>query len=223
MKSKSLQLLTYNIHKVLSTGKIKRQEKRIQNWPDASQFEFLSDQLWPHYAYAKNAIYQSGHHGNAILSKYPIISWENINVATISRASRSLLHGIIEIPESNQRLHVICIHLGLFKAERTEQMQVLTKRIAEHVPEHEPLIIAGDFNDWRAGTVDVLEQDLGLKEVFKELEGKYAKTFPAIHATLRVDRVYYRGVELVSGKCLDEKPWRLLSDHLPLYAKFNIK
>ena len=33
------------------------------------QFEYLADEVWPHHAYGRNAIYQKGHHGNAILSK----------------------------------------------------------------------------------------------------------------------------------------------------------
>ncbi len=38
-----------------------------------SQFAFLADEIWPHFAYGKNAIYSAGHHGNAILSKHPIL------------------------------------------------------------------------------------------------------------------------------------------------------
>ena len=34
-----------------------------------SPLEHLADSIWQHYAYGKNAVYTSGHHGNAILSK----------------------------------------------------------------------------------------------------------------------------------------------------------
>lgn len=204
-------------------GEHSRQEKRIQNWPDESQFEYLAKELWPHFAYAKNAIYQSGHHGNAILSKYPFVEWENINVATHSRASRSLLHGLIKIEPLDFSVHVICIHLGLFKQERSEQLDTLIDRIAKQVPEGAPLIIAGDFNDWRKEAQESLESHLGLKEVFKQLEGDYAKSFPGWRPTLRVDRIYFRGLKLISGQCLRKKPWRLLSDHLPLVATFELE
>lgn len=249
--SVTLQVLTYNIHKGFSPGKIKfmlpkmrdaiesvnadlvflqevqgehkRQEKRIEKWPEKSQFEFLSEELWPHYAYGKNAIYQAGHHGNAILSKYQFTEWDNINLSNISRASRGLLHGIINIENVSKRVHVICIHLGLFKEERKGQIDALCERISEHVPEQDALIIAGDFNDWRKEATDELETDLGLREVFKEIEGDYAKSFPAWGPTFRNDRIYFRGLHLESGKCLKQKPWRLLSDHLPLYAYFVVE
>lgn len=245
----SIRILTYNIHKGFGPGKLKfllpemrdaistvnsdivflqevqgehdRRKKRIQNWPEESQFEFLAEQLWPHYAYGKNAIYQAGHHGNAILSKYPFVSWENINVAKHPRASRSLLHGVIQIPETKKIIHVVCIHLGLFKKERSDQLSQLVRRIAEHIPADESVIVAGDFNDWRKIADVELEQVMGLQEVFKLQEGDYAKTFPAWKPAFANDRIYYRGLTLESGLCLIDQPWRSLSDHLPLFAKFS--
>src|ERR1700745_327025 len=41
-------------------------------WPEKPQFDVLADELWPHFAYGRNADYEDGHHGNAILSKVPI-------------------------------------------------------------------------------------------------------------------------------------------------------
>lgn len=245
-----LKVITYNIHKGFGPGKVKfvlneirealastgadivflqevhgenkRQQKRIAHWPDQPQFEYLADTLWPHFAYAKNAIYQAGHHGNAILSKFPIISHENISLTHITRASRGVLHGVIELQKNEKRVHILCIHLGLFQNERQNQLETLCERIKAHVPDSEPLIIAGDFNDWRIDAVNYLENDLGLIEVFKDAEGHYAKTFPAIRPTLRNDRIYYRNMECIECLCMTDKPWRHLSDHLPLMAVFEI-
>src|SRR5690606_5729050 len=101
--------------------------------------------LWPHYAYGKNAIYKSGHHGNAILSKYPFKYWENIDISSSQYASRSILHGVIDLPGKDVPLHTLCVHMGLFQAERSRQIKTLIERIESHVPHDEPLLIAGDF------------------------------------------------------------------------------
>jgi endonuclease/exonuclease/phosphatase family metal-dependent hydrolase len=195
---------------------------RLRDWPDTPQFEFLADQVWSHYAYGKNAIYAAGHHGNAILSKYPFINWENLNVSSLRRASRSILHGVVKIPDPDRRLHVICVHLDIRNYERKRQLGILNDRIREHVPQNESLILAGDFNDWR-GQADVnLPADLQLQEVFRSTAGDYAKTYPAWWPVFAVDRIYYRGVTLVSGACLDQRHWKDLSDHVPLYAEFEI-
>ena len=248
--SLTLKILTYNIHKGFSAtntrfvlheirdlirqvdadvvflqevrGEQVYPKKNIDNGPNNRQFEFLADQVWHHYAYEKNAIYKSGHHGNAILSKYPIIEWENINVSLMKSASRSLLHGTIHIPEMNQNIHVICVHLGLFERERERQLNTLSKRIQSHVPWNEPLIIAGDFNDWRGRAEYHLHQNLGVQEVFKSTYGAYARTFPAWLPVLSMDRIYFRGLEVVNGRHLYGQPWHRLSDHIPLLAEFKL-
>lgn len=193
---------------------------RFDNWPTNSQFEYLADSIWHHYAYGKNAIYRSGHHGNAILSKYPFIEWENIDVSFMASASRSLLHGTIIVPETRQKLHVICVHLGLFGMERDKQLATLVRRINSHVPHDEPLVIAGDFNDWRGYAERHLNNDLGVSEVFRTLQGGHARTFPALLPMLRMDRIYSRGLEVIACEQLHGHPWRRLSDHIPLMAEF---
>lgn len=250
MSDKSLKVLTYNIHKGFSIGNIRfilheikdllrhidadvvflqeiHGERRISknrfdDWPNNRQFEFLADQVWHHHAYAKNAIYKSGHHGNAILSKYPIVEWENIDVSMMQSASRSLLHGTIQIPSLEQKIHIICVHLGLLERERERQLSTLAKRIASHVPYNEPLIIAGDFNDWRGRAEHHLHQDLDVKEVFKKTQGSYARTFPAWLPVLSMDRIYFRGLDVVDCRHLYGRPWRSMSDHTPLLAEFRL-
>lgn len=246
-----LSLITYNIHKGFGVGRLrfllpkmrealsqlnpdfvllqevqglhKLREKRINNWPEAPQFEYMAEKMWPHFLYAKNAVYQSGHHGNAILSKYPFIASENINLSTMHRASRSMLHGKISLTrgEMTTTLHVLCVHLGLFKAERSSQCETLISHLTANVPAHEPLLMAGDFNDWRNSLSTPLAEELHIKEAFFSLEGKYARSYPAIRPALRVDRIYFRGLQVKEVKCLQGKPWRMLSDHVPLFARFE--
>lgn len=250
MSSTSLKVLTYNIHKGFSAtnlrfilheiknllhhinadviflqevhGERNISNNRFNDWPNNRQFEFLADQVWHHYAYGKNAIYKSGHHGNAILSKYPFIEWENINVSLLRSASRSLLHGTVHVSESNQKVHIICVHLGLFGYERERQLSTLAERISSHVPSDEPLIIAGDFNDWRGRAEHYLQRNLGVKEVFKTACGEYARTFPAWLPVLSMDRIYYRGLAVIDYNHLHGKPWQRLSDHIPLFAEFRL-
>jgi endonuclease/exonuclease/phosphatase family metal-dependent hydrolase len=247
--SNSFKILTYNIHKGFRVANIRfvlpqmrdaledigadvlflqeiygqhlKHETRIKAWPIEPQFKFLAKNSWPHYAYGQNALYHGGHHGNAILSKFPFLNWENIDVSKHKRASRGLLHGTLDIPHTTKKLHVICIHFALFKTERGKQLTTLNKRITERVSSDEPLIIAGDFNDWRGQAECYLETELALQEVFKVSQGHHAKTFPSWRPSLPVDRIYYRGIKLQTCRRLYAMPWRKLSDHVPLYAEFS--
>ncbi len=246
----TLQVMTYNIHKGFSTGNARfvlhqmrdaleradvdliflqeiqgahaYRQWLIDDWPNAPQSDFLADRRWPHRAYGKNAIYDAGHHGNAILSKYPIRFWENINVSGSPIASRSVLHAEIALPQVDQPLHVICIHFGLIAAERRHQLSVLARRIRSHVPGHAPLIIAGDFNDWARQAEYQMRTHLGLMDVFVTLNNRPAKTFPVWYPVLAVDRIFYRGATPITCRCLKDMPWRRLSDHAALYAAFSL-
>lgn len=245
----TLSLITYNIHKGFGVGTVrfllpkmrealaglnpdfvflqevqgkhKRREKSIESWPDAPQFQYIAEKMWPHYIYAKNAVYQSGHHGNAILSKYPFDWFENINLSNNNRASRGILHTQLTI--ENQKVHLFCVHLGLFKAERRSQCIALMQRIHSLVPLNEPLLMCGDFNDWRTIISQPLFEQFNIQEAFVSIKGHHARSFPAIRPALCVDRVYFRGMRVQEVACLQGKPWRMLSDHLPLYARFTVE
>jgi endonuclease/exonuclease/phosphatase family metal-dependent hydrolase len=250
MQAVRFRVLTYNIHKGFSAGNRRlvlhriREElrntgadiaffqeihgqhtehgKNIEDWPSSSQFEFLADEVWPHYAYGRNAIYAEGHHGNAILSKYPFHNWQNINISSMQRASRSILHGIVEFPEHGNRLHVICVHLDILGYERKRQLGILNNHIQKCILPHEPVILAGDFNDWRGQVTRLLDSSLQLLEVFMDSNGRHAKTYPAWCPMFQVDRIYYRGVRRINSTCLDQEHWKSLSDHLPLQAEFEL-
>ncbi|MGR9051586.1 MAG: endonuclease/exonuclease/phosphatase family protein [Gammaproteobacteria bacterium] len=250
MSNKALRVLTYNIHKGFNSGnrrfvlhqirealvaadadllflqemqgEHRHKEKRVTDWPELSQFEFIAEGVWPHYAYGKNAIYDAGHHGNAILSKYPFDSYENINVSPFIWASRSLLHGVISLPERAAELHVVCIHFGLLGRERRQQLSSLCDRIDSHVPHDCPLIVAGDFNDWLGRAEREFHAHLGLEEVFHVTHGRHARTFPSWMPLLPMDRIYYRGIQPVACERLTGTPWNMLSDHAPLAATFAL-
>lgn len=202
-------------------GKLKKRREKKLSEPEIPQTDFLAHEHWLEKIYGKNAVYGPAHHGNSILSQHKVLFWENINVSYSKRASRSLLHAIIEVHD--QLIHTICIHLGLFKTERTQQLQKLTQHIHKHVPNHLPLIIAGDFNTWQKNATEQLENELQLREVYKTFHGHYALTFPAAMPTLTIDRIYYRGLGLRMAAVLSEDPWKHLSDHLPLYAELVLE
>jgi endonuclease/exonuclease/phosphatase family metal-dependent hydrolase len=236
-----MRVLSYNIHKGFSLGnrqwvleEIRRairetqadivclqevvgenQRRAVQwhQWVD-QQFEFLADQVWTYKTYGKNAVYDYGHHGNAILSKIPLVQFANHNMSVMPLSQRGVLHAVTE-----EGVHVLCAHLGLLSWERQRQARRLCD-VLRSIPADAPLILAGDFNDWN-GKVHRSVRRLGLREANQEVAGTLPKTFPAHFPVLRMDRIYYRHLRLVEAHCLREGQWRRLSDHCPLYAEFR--
>ena len=64
----------------------------IENWPDKTHYEFLADTMWSDYAYGRNAVYPEGHHGNAVLSRFPIEYYENRDISVGNGEKRGLLY-----------------------------------------------------------------------------------------------------------------------------------
>ena len=203
-------------------GEHRGHAKRVKDWPLQNQLEYLADTLWPHHAYGRNAVYTEGHHGNAIMSLHPFSFFENMDVSNNRFERRGLLHGTIELASHGRPLHVICLHLDLFEKGRQTQIQKLCERIEANVPHDCPLIIAGDFNDWRETLAKPLEEILEVKEVFKETHGSHAKSFPSWLPLLPLDRIYVRGLKVSDARCLQGKPWNQLSDHNALYTELEL-
>ena len=151
--------------------------KRLPTWPHTPHYEFLADEIWPEFAYGRNAVYPGGHHGNALLSKYPITHRENHDVSISGPERRGLLHCALQVPGHAGPVHAVCVHLGLREAHRARQLALLCELIQREVPAQAPLIVAGDFNDWRRRAHRALSAGAGLREVFVHANGRAAKTF----------------------------------------------
>lgn len=195
---------------------------RRSGWPDRPQYEFLADTLWPQFAYGRNAVYPHGHHGNAVLSKYPIVRSENRDVSVGRTEQRGLLHCVLAVPGITDGVHAICVHLGLFESHRKRQLELLCAMIADELPHDAPLLVAGDFNDWQLRAHRVLSRCAGLSEVFQRRHGRSARTFPARWPLLRLDRIYVRNASAHAPMTLPRRPWSHLSDHVPLAAEVHL-
>jgi endonuclease/exonuclease/phosphatase family metal-dependent hydrolase len=195
--------------------------KTRPDWPLLPQHEFLAEDVWANHAYGRNMVYDHGHHGNAILSRFPILNEHNQDVTHLRFEKRGLLHCAVEVPRLGQALHCVCVHLSLFARSRRRQMDALARRIEEVVPDGAPLLIAGDFNDWRNHADDLLAQRLGLTEVFSGDGQRPSRSYPALLPMFRLDRIYQRGLKLDAAIVHAGPPWSGISDHAALSAEFR--
>lgn len=212
-----------------------------KHWPPEAQHEFLASENH-HVAYGMNAIYDHGHHGNALLSAFPIATAFNRDVSDHAFEQRGILHCVLDTPQM-QELHCYVVHLGLFSASRQRQTEALIDAVQKTAKPGQPVIIAGDFNDWRNQLGDCLRRELGVIEVFDErrsgtrlgsmwrnLAGKSdtprftpARTFPAGIPWLRLDRIYVRGFVVEQAEVLHGATWAKLSDHAPIIAQLRLQ
>ena len=50
------------------TGSHTQHGTKFDNFPETPHYEFLADSIWPEFAYGRNAVYDKGDHGNAVMS-----------------------------------------------------------------------------------------------------------------------------------------------------------
>lgn len=241
MSNKTLNVATFNTHKGLSSFNLRQtlhaqrllirklgsdvlflqeitgQHARHQYTAYRGQYDYLAEDGWTFAVYGKNATRRKGHHGNAIFSKYPITRWENQDISESPVEQRGLLHVEIEVPGWHAPLHCICVHLGLLARWRTRQLTALTQRIQQQVPAGAPLIVAGDFNDWRQKANHALALH-GLHEVFEQTSGAHARSFPSILPIFRLDRIYMRGFDVAACQVHHDLASANMSDHVALSA-----
>ncbi|MBA3059093.1 MAG: endonuclease/exonuclease/phosphatase family protein [Gammaproteobacteria bacterium] len=204
------------------TGSHARNERRVTDYPSNPHYEFMADSIWPQFAYGRNAVYPGGHHGNAVLSKFPIVSFKNHDVSIMGPERRGLLHCVLQVPGLDSQVHAICVHLGLAESHRLKQMHMLCDLVHRDIDPGDPVIVAGDFNDWRARAHTVLATGADLQEVYVQAYGRAARTFPARLPVLMLDRIYVRNAVAHAPLVLPLKPWSKLSDHAPLAATIKL-
>lgn len=232
-----LRVLSYNIHKGFNLTNTKFVIEEIkatiqQTQADiallqevggtaklASQFEYLADGLWPHFAYGQNSVYQSGHHGNAILSKFPIFKKNNLNLTVYRLEKRGLLHAIIQIGSETQ-VHLLTVHLDLLARNRRVQVKSILEYVQLTIPKDAKVILGGDFNDWSEEVSKVLKSELDFDEAHMKIHNCHGKTFPSFFPILALDRVYYRNLKATKSEVLSSDSWLTLSDHLALVTEF---
>jgi endonuclease/exonuclease/phosphatase family metal-dependent hydrolase len=191
-----------------------REEQFFTRWPELPQAEFLAPEGYES-VYQTNAKTRHGEHGNALLSRWPVMTHGHEDCSDHRFEQRGMLH--VHVHAMKRDIHVIVLHLGLIPASRVRQVEQLGRFIEREIPKRAPLVVAGDFNDW-GGKLRPVMKKLGLTDFL----GERALTYPSRLPLAQLDYVYARGMKPVGLLIPRGRIWWRMSDHLPLVAEFQI-
>jgi endonuclease/exonuclease/phosphatase family metal-dependent hydrolase len=186
------------------------------------QVELFADALeMKSQAYQRNVTLKKGHYGNAILSRFPLVDVQHIDLTIPLKKRRRCLvaHCHLKYNGHQRTLLIANVHLGLAGFERKMQLRkILDHDAIRHTHRNTPMIVGGDFNDvW--GT-------LGSKIMVPAgfaAAGKAIRTFPAAFPARALDHLFYRGdLQLHHAFASRSKIARQASDHLPLIVDFEL-
>lgn len=179
---------------------------------ESNQLDLLSKSQY-HTAYGKNAIYKNGHHGNGLLTKYPILETMNFDISVNKLEQRSILYSKLEI--EGKELYTFCTHLNLRKNDRKKQITLMEKVIEECVPNKDcSIILLGDFNDFDGGIKNHF-----VKENYLNQYG--AHTYPNFFPFVSPDLIFTKNVQVNKSNIIKDKGTLLLSDHLPILMEIE--
>lgn len=192
----------------------RREAQYFQHWPDMPQADFLAPEGYE-AVYRTNAYTRHGEHGNALLTRWPVLGHQHEDISDHRFEQRGLLH--VQVQAHGRDVHAIVVHLGLIPGSRVRQIGLLERFVDREVPRGAPLVVAGDFNDWGQQIRHMLA-GLGLLEY----EEPRAFTYPARLPLAQLDHVYARGLTPVGLQVPRGRVWWRMSDHLPLIAEFRL-
>ncbi|NDG41057.1 MAG: endonuclease [Betaproteobacteria bacterium] len=194
-----------------------RFERTLLGWPEGGQADYLAPEGYE-VAYRTNATTRHGEHGNALLSRWPILSVGHHDVSDHRFEQRGLLH--VPVQWQGVEIHTVVAHFGLIHASRVRQVERLAAFVAAEVPAGAPLLVAGDFNDWG----EKLDGPMQAIDLLRASAGpaRAQRTFPSSVPMFAMDRVYTRGLACISATVPRNANWSRMSDHLPLLVELQL-
>ena len=230
-----MRVITYNLHK----GRGRRNRHVVQEIAQAlaerkpdlllcqevfhaiedeiKQCHFLTSVVGHPHVFAPNAFRHVGCHGNATFANLRIERHENIDVSDWFLQKRGILRVWLE--RKRRPLEVLNVHFSLTGGRRRRQWQ----RLIETLPPDPdtPVIACGDFNDWHGALDRTARRTRSLQNALWTLPWGRRRTYPSHRPLFALDRVYFRGLEVVEVNVLRGEPWSQLSDHLPVEVVFE--
>lgn len=156
---------------------------------------------------------QSGHYGNALLTRLPIQRIRRHDVTVAGREPRGALD--VRLLCEGKPLRIVATHLGLRPAERRTQVEQLLATLNPH--DTIATVFMGDLNEWFLWG-----------RPLRWLRAHFGKTpapatFPSLFPLLALDRIWVKPrARLIDLKVQVGAPARHASDHLPVCAEIEL-
>lgn len=196
---KTIRVMTYNIKRgsVTSIEKvaaaIKAQDPDLVGLQEVfegsgsntrSNAKKLGSLLKMHSVFRYAHSVPGGYMGNAVLSKYPILSVKRVDLSASAKYNRILMIVRVKQPDGTV-LTIANTHFGLTSAERSLQM----REVRAQLKGRKLLTLTGDFNSWPSSDVHKFLTE-ELRDTWGEAGSGDGPTSPARAPRNRIDYIY---------------------------------
>ena len=171
--------------------------------------------LGMHLAFVVTRMHKRGELGNAVLSRWPLVGAEAIDLTFGRLERRAALAVQLRDREADPSLSIVSTHLAIVDRTRTRQVRALLEH--PHF-DGSPTILLGDMNAWRRNPAS-----RGLDEYAeRHHNASWPASWPSVRPVLALDRMYASGVELADLHAHETATSRQASDHLPVVARVRL-
>ncbi|MGI9175916.1 MAG: endonuclease/exonuclease/phosphatase family protein [Rhodothermales bacterium] len=194
----------------LDAGVIALQEV-LRPFDGSKPLEALAERFGFHLAFVCTRMHQRGELGNAILSRWPIVTACAVDLTFGRLEQRAAIAAQFRTSEGEGVFSIAATHLALVDRTRRRQVEALL----EHPQLQGPVILLGDMNAWRRGAAS-----RQLDEAFttRHHNRDWPPSFPSMRPVLALDRAYARKARILSLRAHNSATSRRGSDHLPVIA-----
>ena len=233
-----LRLLSYNIHHAEGTDR-KTDLQRIANvirsvQPDVvalqevdqnatrtgnvDQPQKLARLVGMNVEFGPNIELQGGHYGNAVLSRYPLVSSRNYLLpVTKNGEQRGVLVVEVEVPDVDRPLLLLATHLDHRRdpAERIQSAEVINSLVSNNTRQ---AVLMGDMNDV-VGSTTIKTLDTA----WSRSNAKPLATVPVVRPNRQIDFIFVRPADrwkVLETRVLDEA---VASDHRAVFSHIELR
>ena len=173
------------------------------------QMQYLANTLRLHAVAGPTLQRGSGHYGNALLTRRPVLDVRHVDLTVYRREPRGAIDADLDVDGTVVR--VIVTHLGLLPGERRTQVRRLLDVLGS--PRGDVVILLGDINEWFA-----------VGRPLRWLHARLGRTagvasFPAARPVFALDRIWvHPRPARLSVTAHASLTARTASDHLPVMA-----
>ena len=221
-------LLVWNIHKENQTAAFQKSFSTLmQSYP--SDILLLQEVKYPkkssfffqEYSFTLAANIQTKENLFGVVTATKSLFHDSISALSTKKELGFSTHKSFLISKhqlcDKRTLYLVNIHAINFVSLKTFADELCKiKELLLHI--QEPLIVAGDFNNWSKKRLNLLndfQKELGLCELELKQRQHVKKIF-----SQELDHIYYRGLTPLNAAAIETKN---ISDHNPLYALFELQ
>lgn len=229
-----IAIASYNLHSCVGMDRRRRPSRvadviremncdilalqEVDNQPgedvESMQLEYLAEVLGMAAVPGLRMIRKTGEYGNAILTRFPILSVRRHDLSYPFCEPRGALDVHLEVEGLTVR--VIAAHLGLRRSERQYQWGKVLEFVGDEW--EMPTFVLGDMNEWYRGAKTLKEAH----RVFGEPPAPPA--FPSFFPLLALTRIWVRPTHAIASiEAHRSELARVASDHLPVKAVIELE